>query len=327
MPVRIDLPSVTARLPAGVGAPLPLEAFAAWLGGHPHGAVGYFDALAGETVDPGLLPRSAPSDAIGHLTVFLWLPDGSRLALWHYGPSEPAVVLLSSEGEHETIAVTFRAFLALLSRGETRVGDLDGPDAGSGREALARWLEEFPVSASDEGRRPSFGHWLASGELRYDGIPRGATPEVLAALEAHLVPALERRVDEPEAKRLLEAIWDGPLPSAVLGSTYLPNKPGGFCVFLKAGAAGEPIVEGCFFYAGGSEGYERFPGVLPGGVSFDDDRETLVARLGPVAFERVSKKTGRVTGLRFDRSNGTLVWASYDRERLSDFTLSRLRAT
>jgi hypothetical protein len=38
------------------------------------------------------------------LGIFLFLPDGSRLAMWDHGGTESAVVLIGSEGELENLA-------------------------------------------------------------------------------------------------------------------------------------------------------------------------------------------------------------------------------
>ena len=321
MKCRVDLPSVLSYLPPGAKAPETLEPFASWLAGQERGAVGYTDAFAGEPVPRELLPKGVDAAVVhARLAVFLALPDGSRVALWYHGADEPAVVLLGSEGELETVAVTFRAFLDLLARGETGVGDLDDEEASEGRGALLTWLERFPWSIRDEGRRPAFARWLATGEVGYEGVPRGPCPALAELLPA----ALGERVDSAKGAALVDAIWDGALPSATLGTTYLANKPAGFCVYLTE----ELVVEGCFFYAAGVEGYARFNGALPGGVTFEDDRDGLIARLGPAAFERKSKKTGALVAMRWDLPEGAQVWASFeDGTRITEVSLGKPCAT
>lgn len=320
MKTPVDLPSVLAHLPPGAKAPDTLEPFSVWLATQERGAVGWIDAFAGEPVPRELLPEDAdPARVHRKLTVFLALPDGSRVALWYHGPEEAAVVLLGSEGELETVAVTFRAFLDRLARGETGIGDLDDEEASEGRGALLTWLERFSWSVLDEARRPAFAHWLATGEVELEGVPRALSPEQIAELPARVTRALGHEATHPDARALLEATWDGPLPGATLGTTYLANKAAGFCVYLTE----DMKIEGAFFYAAGVEGYARFAGPLPGGVTFEDDRATLEARLGPPAFERKSKKTGALAALRWDLEDGTRVWASFeDGVRVTEISLA-----
>ena len=324
MAIDVDLTSVIAHLPAGAKLPATFEPFGAWLAKQTRGAVGWFDGIAGEPLPRELLPDETDlARAHSGLAVFLALPDGSKLALWYYGADEPAVVLLGSEGELATVEVTFRAFLDRLARGETGVSDLDDGDAGSGRGALATWLERHPRSARDDGRRPAFARWLGSGEIRHEGVPRPSDASTLAALVERLPGALGRPIDHPVAAQLLEAIWDGDFPAPLLGTTYLGNKPGGFCVYLNE-HAGATLVEGCFFYAGGTEGYARFAGTLPFNASFDDDRDALIARLGPPGRENRSKKTGRLTAIQWSPLAGTFLWISLDVEgRIENLSLLR----
>lgn len=244
MAILVDLASVIAHLPAGATPPPLLEPFATWLAKRERGAVGWFDGLGGEALPHELLPVGADlARAKAALAIFLALPDGSKLALWYHSVDDPAVVLLGSEGELSTVAVTFRAFLDRLARGETGVSDLDDADAGSGRGALATLLERHPRTAKDGGRLPAFARWLDSGELRYEGVPRAMDAATLAALVDLLPGALGRPLDHPDAARLLDAIWDGDLPAPTLGTAYLGNKAGGHCVYL-AEKGGATLVEG-----------------------------------------------------------------------------------
>lgn len=312
MSVRVELPSIIAHLPAGSAAPALLAPFAAWLEKQKRGAAGWFDTFAGGPIPRELLPEGTDlARAAAHLTVFLGLPDGSLLALW-YHDAEPAVVLLGSEGELTTVAVTFRAFLDKLARAETGVGDLDDEEASAGRSSLAALVERAPSTSADAGRAPSFTHWLETGETVLEGVPR-AGEQSLRALRELLPRAMGKPVDDADAAALLAAIWEGARPAPTLGTTYLGNKPAGFCVYLKEGTP-KPSVEGCFFYAGGTEGYERFPGELPHGIAFGDGRDALVEKLGPPQKERVSKKTGKLVTMGWKLPDDSLVWISFDGE-------------
>jgi hypothetical protein len=58
----------------------------------------------------------------------------------------PAVVLLGSEGETETVATSLEEFLELLGNGETGLDDLDDEQA-TGRSKLRAWLKKNNVKA------------------------------------------------------------------------------------------------------------------------------------------------------------------------------------
>ena len=113
------------------------------------------------------------------------------------------------------------------------------------------------------------------------------------------------------------------MPAPTLGTTYLANKPAGFCVFLSE-ARSKYVLEGCYFYAGDSEGYARFQGNLPHGVRFEDGRDALVEKLGTPTKEQVSKKTGKLVKMGWKPADGTLLWISFDAEARIE-TVSWLR--
>jgi hypothetical protein len=140
---EIDLTPV----PGHVIPPL-LEKFGAWLSSQESGSLGYF-SLRTESVpiqwDPDRIPR-IQRDAFA----FLSLPDGSLLLLVNVGAgSPPAVALLGSEGDTDSVATSLEEFLILLSKGETGISDLDEDDpdeeSGSGRQRLKTWLARHKI--------------------------------------------------------------------------------------------------------------------------------------------------------------------------------------
>jgi hypothetical protein len=120
-----------------------LEKFGTWLSSQEYGSVGWF-SLHVEIVpvewDPERIPR-IQRDAFS----FLHLPDGSLLLLVNTGDgSPPAVALLGSEGNTESVATSLEEFLILLSNGETGVSDLDDEDALA-RTKLKAWLTKNKI--------------------------------------------------------------------------------------------------------------------------------------------------------------------------------------
>jgi hypothetical protein len=128
---------------AGRAIPPLLEKFGAWLSAQEYGSVGWF-SLHAETVpvewDPDRIPR-IQRDAFS----FLHLPDGSFILLVNTGDgSPPAVGLLGSEGDTESVATSLEEFLILLSNAETGISDLDEEEA-SGRTKLKAWLKKNKI--------------------------------------------------------------------------------------------------------------------------------------------------------------------------------------
>jgi hypothetical protein len=123
---------------AGHAIPPLLERFGEWLSSQEYGSLGWF-SLHAEGVpaewDPDRIPR-IQRDAFS----FLHLPDGSLLLLVNTGSgSPPAVALLGSEGDTNSVATSLEEFLVLLGSAETGVSDLDEQEA-SGRTKLKAWL-------------------------------------------------------------------------------------------------------------------------------------------------------------------------------------------
>lgn len=124
---QVDLKPV-----AGHAIPPLLEKFGAWLSSQEYGSVGWF-SLHAEAVpvewDRNRIPR-IQRDAFS----FLELPNGSLILLVNTGNgSPPAVGLLGSEGETDSIATSLEEFLILLSNAETGISDLDEEEASGAR--------------------------------------------------------------------------------------------------------------------------------------------------------------------------------------------------
>src|SRR5947209_8350587 len=91
------------RAPRGHSIPPLLQNFGEWLAKQSFGSVGYFDLVA-EKITKEWHPEAADRLARDGFA-FLTLGDGSMLALLKTGAGgPPAVVLLGSEGETETVA-------------------------------------------------------------------------------------------------------------------------------------------------------------------------------------------------------------------------------
>jgi hypothetical protein len=135
---QVDLKPV-----AGHAIPPLLAQFGAWRSSQEYGSVGWF-SLHAERVpvewDPDRIPR-IQRDAFS----FLHLPDGSLLLLVNTGDgARPAVALLGSEGDTNSVASSLEEFLILLSNAETGVAGLDEEDA-SERSKLKAWLRKNKI--------------------------------------------------------------------------------------------------------------------------------------------------------------------------------------
>jgi hypothetical protein len=196
--------------PAPNGHVLPplLVELGAWLVQRTHGSVGWFDALTVEPIptqwDPGNAERLNRAGF-----AFLYLPDGSLLALLHRSPTAPpAVVLLGSEGETGTIANSLEELLLLWSTADTGIDDLDDGDV-SGREKLVAWLAARRVIAP-AGTGFDFVAWL---DGRVDAVAppdphrygRGPTPaaSALAPKLRELAALVGRRANDPDVLRYI----------------------------------------------------------------------------------------------------------------------------
>ena len=219
---QVDLDSIETSFPQGMPLPSRLRAFAGFVAQQRHGTLGWFDAMQGEPLDENVLDDDdATRIAREKLGLFLSLPDGSQLALWwHEAKAPPAVVLIESEGQHETLAPTLEAFLISWSRGETGVNDLDDADAGAARGALAEWLGqqgiEAPKVKAAKVKLPSLSAWFracvkeakaardaaakAKGSRPRRAKPALGTPTAasVADLVPRALPLLEKLITEPD---------------------------------------------------------------------------------------------------------------------------------
>ncbi len=171
---------VKLTAPTGHSIPPLLQSFGTWLAKQPHGSVGYFE-LHVENVETEWNPEWTPEFAKRFRREgysFLGLPDGSSLVLLQTSASvPPAVVLLGSEGETDTVATSLEEFLLLLGTGETGLDDLDDEEA-TGRSRLRTWLAKNKVQAP---KAPPFD---------FDAYLDGVSPAIPSA-EAKSEPTSE----------------------------------------------------------------------------------------------------------------------------------------
>ena len=227
-PYHVDLDSIVASLPKDMPLPPLLRAFAGFVAESAHGTLGWFDALQGEPIDENLVGDDDATQLMRErLGLFLKLPDGSQLALWRYDEAPvdaPAVVLLESEGQHKTLALTLEAFLLAWSNGKTGVSDLDDDEAGARRQALGEWLVargvEGPPGKAPKPKLPSLSAWLkatlkaataarAKAAKRKGARPRRVKPTLgtptaasVADLVPRALPLLERLITDPDVNAL-----------------------------------------------------------------------------------------------------------------------------
>lgn len=193
---QVDLEPV-----AGHAIPPLLEKFGKWLTLQEHGSVGWF-SLRTESVpaewDPDRIPR-IQRDAFS----FLHLPDGSLLLLVNTGgASSPAVALLGSEGDTDSVATSLEEFLMLLCSGQTGVSDLDEEEA-SGRTKLKAWLTKnkikppkappFDFDSFLDGAAKSL-----PATARQSSSPRSESLETLPPLVRQVALMVGRRADDTE---------------------------------------------------------------------------------------------------------------------------------
>jgi hypothetical protein len=174
---------------AGHAIPPLLEKFGAWLSSQEDGSVGWFSLHAESAPvewDPDRIPR-LQRDAFS----FLHLPDGSLILLVNTGKgSPPAVGLLGSEGETDSVAASLEEFLILLSNAETGISDLDEEDA-SGRKKLKAWLTKNKIKPP---KAPPFDF-----DNFLNGTPKSPPPAVpqsgsLPAESLKLLPPFVRQI-------------------------------------------------------------------------------------------------------------------------------------
>ncbi len=95
-------------------------------------------------------------------------------------------------------------------------------------------------------------------------------------------------------------------------------------VFLGKGKStiggGVPYVSGLFFYAEGKDGYSQYSEELPYGLDFSQDRDSIVAKLGPPSWER-KREDGSVVADRWDYKTRRLH-LTYSRAPLAPVVVS-----
>jgi hypothetical protein len=119
---------------------------------------------------------------------------------------------------------------------------------------------------------------------------------------------LGRTPENPELQTLLEALDMWPLPDFEDEelTIYLEDKPRGFCLVFDESSsvqhpvaagkpAGTPIFVGTFLYNEDVEDYRAFRGKLPHGITWADNAESLVAKLGPPKREIRNKRDGKLS--------------------------------
>jgi hypothetical protein len=185
----------------GHSIPPLLEKFGTWLLSQEDDSVGRF-CLKTESVyiawDPDRIPN-IQRDAFSFLT----MPDGSVLLLVNTGEgSPPAVALLGSEGDTDTVAESLEEFLFLLSDGDTGIFDLDTEKA-KGRANLKAWLVQNQIKPPNA---PSFDF-----DIFLDGIsnapatsippsdaPPGESLAILPPFLQQIAVMVGRRADDVE---------------------------------------------------------------------------------------------------------------------------------
>lgn len=103
-----------------------------------------------------------------------------------------------------------------------------------------------------------------------------STAPTAASSAPELATLLGKRPDEPAVERFLEAQSSPREKTCVLGQCYLNLKQAGVSLALDQ----EGRVETIFLHSQGHEGYAEYRAALPHGLSFDDDHQDVVARLG-----------------------------------------------
>lgn len=206
-PYIVRRESLAAAFPPGHEPPRLLLDFADWLDGRPWGSLSCF-RLQGTLSDEA--PIVDGSALRREFSLFLYLPDGSLVGLWHPdGVPRVAspVVGLGSEGDAAVLAGSLEGFLAKLARDafsesawsdlaayedddEKDEAEIAGDDAHS---ALAAWLgdrigaarlDELAGEACDQTAFAArMDSWIHEREAHWAGHPILA--EIGRALSAH----------------------------------------------------------------------------------------------------------------------------------------------
>lgn len=159
-PYIVRRESLPLAFPPGHEPPALLRDFADWLDGRPWGSLGCYRLQ-------GTLSDEAPilnGEALRReFSLFLYLPDGSLVGLWHpdgVPSADSAVVGLGSEGDAAVLAGSLQGFLAKLSRNafaDSAWSDLAPADADEEEEC-----EDEPETAmTDGGALDDLAAWLS----------------------------------------------------------------------------------------------------------------------------------------------------------------------
>ena len=158
-PYIVRRESLPLAFPPGIEPPALLRDFADWLDGRPWGSLGCY-RLQGTLSDEA--PIVDGSALRREFSLFLYLPDGSLVGLWHPDgvPSAASpVVGLGSEGDAAVLAGSLDGFLVKLSRNAFAASawsDLAPADADEEEE-----FEDEPETAmTDGGALGDLAAWL-----------------------------------------------------------------------------------------------------------------------------------------------------------------------
>ena len=197
--------SIKLAAPKGHVVPPRLKTLAEWLRKQPHGSLGWFDVFGAFAIPKEWDEENAERLAKGGFA-FLSLPDGSLLALLETAAgAPPAVVLLGSEGDRRTVANSFEELLALWSKGETEISELDGKEGAAGRKLLGKWLADQKVKPP-KAKDFDFQAWLDGPAAASSIGPKAivitrkptATLAKLGPKAKKLAGLLGRRADDPD---------------------------------------------------------------------------------------------------------------------------------
>jgi len=305
----VDVDSFGDRFPGGMPVPPRLAALVRWMGDLGDGPQDFSDRFIlvcepleeAATDDPVATARLQPS-----LGIFLAFPDGSQLALWDHGGPEPAVVELNSEGGLTLVATTFDDFLLDWCRGDTRT-ELDWATGGDdiGESATLRaWVTAQGVHPSGRPAPPDFEAWyrgvLMSSRRERAGLPAVAEP--VPPLPEHVLAAaveptgevvlglLGARMDDARMAAALAGYGLDRLPDRIafadhangVVSLRAANRNVSFEVFQQGARDSMRYGEWTLYLVEYRRGRDGVPGAthLPYGISFDETRDALRARLG-----------------------------------------------
>ena len=167
----VQLASLEKSLPRGFAPRARLLEFALLARTLTHGSVGYF-SLEGAGRHPYFGPSFPGYDKQQplhrHFIEFLSLGEGSTFAFWNPGDAwetNPAIVLLGSEGEYRLVAQNLEDLLVKISRRKTNEDDIDqkfddDEHLADSRDVLQDWLKQHKIKVPKAPPRPKFLTWL-----------------------------------------------------------------------------------------------------------------------------------------------------------------------